>query len=228
VSLHEYRALVFFALGKYSEAAGVLNSVLASGPGWSWDTMTGFYNGSDTYNEQFRKLETYSRNSPDKADARFLLGYHYMVCGYMDKAHEQFAKACELQPADSISRQLRDLTGNSIPDGEQTDDDAAPTPERPAPVPSEKLVGTWVSDRGQDGKVTFTMTEAGDYTWSYMNGADSNEMKGTYGLNDKGLLVLNSDDSQLVSAVEMKEDGKLQFNLIGAPDGDPGLVFVKN
>jgi tetratricopeptide (TPR) repeat protein len=226
VTLHEFRALVFFALGKYSDAAGVLNSALASGPGWSWDTMIGFYNGSEAYNEQLRKLETYVKGAPDKADARFLLGYHYMVCGHMDKSNEQFAKASELQPADSISRQLRELTADSIPDSGDASDLEAPV--KPAPVPPEKLTGTWVSDRGADGKVTFTMTEAGDYTWAFMNGGQSSEMKGTYGLNDKGLLVLSTEDSQLVSAIEMKEDKKLHFMLVGAPDGDPGLDFVKN
>ena len=42
-ALHEYRALVLFALGKYGEAAGVLNPVLASGPGWDWSTMIALY-----------------------------------------------------------------------------------------------------------------------------------------------------------------------------------------
>ena len=224
VTLHEYRALIFFALGKYSDAAGVLNPVLASGPGWGWDTMIGFYNGSESYNEQLRKLESYAKGSPDKADAHFLLGYHYMVCGHMEKSYEQFAKATELQPADSISRQLRDLTASSIPDG---GDAEAEPPARPAPVPADQLVGTWVSDRGADGKVTFAMTQDGNYTWSFMNSGKSSELKGTYGLNDKGLLVLTSDDSQMVSAIEMTEGSKLHFTLIGAPDGDPGLDFVK-
>ena len=40
VTLHEYRSLVYFALGKYAEAAGVLTPVLASGPGWGWDTIS--------------------------------------------------------------------------------------------------------------------------------------------------------------------------------------------
>jgi tetratricopeptide (TPR) repeat protein len=225
VTLHEYRALVFFALGKYADAAGVLNSVLASGPGWGWDTMIGFYNGSETYNDQLRKLESYVKKSPSKADARFLLGYQYMVCGHMDKAYEQFAKASELQPADSISRQLRDLTKSSIPDGGESD--AAP-PARPAPVPADQLVGIWVSDRGKDGKVTFTMTPDGNYTWNYMNGGKSSDLKGTYGLNDKGLLVLTSDDSQMVSEVTLKNDKELKFVLIGAPEGDPGLEFKKS
>jgi tetratricopeptide (TPR) repeat protein len=225
VTLHEYRALVFFALGKYSDAAGVLNTVLASGPGWSWDTMVGFYDGSGTYSDQLRKLEAYAKGAPDKADARFLLGYHYMVCGHMEKANAEFSKAAELQPADSISRQLRDLTAASIPDGGESD---AEPPAKPDPVPADKLTGTWVSDRGPDGKVTFTMTDAGDYTWNFMNAGQTSELKGTYGLNDKGLLVLTSDDTQMVSAVEMKEEGKFHFTLVGAPDGDPGLEFIRN
>jgi len=224
VTLHEYRALVFFALGKYADATGVLNPVLASGPGWSWDTMIGFYGASATYEDQLRKLEAHVKSTPDKADGHFLLGYHYMVCGHMEKSLAEFEATVRLQPADSIARQLRDLTKNSIPDGGESD--AAPE-VAPPPVPLEKLVGTWVSDRGADGKVTFTMKESGDYTWSFMNAGQSSELKGTYGLNDKGLLVLTSDDSQMVSAITLDGDSKLHFVLIGAPDGDPGLDFTK-
>jgi len=71
------------------------------------------------------------------------------------------------------------------------------------------------------------MTPAGDYTWSYLNAGQSNELKGTYGLNDKGLLVLTTDDSQMVSELTLKEDKQLKFVLIGAPEGDPGLDFTK-
>jgi len=145
--------------------------------------------------------------------------------GHTEKSYEQFDKTAQLQPADSIARQLRDLTKSSLPD-----DGAAETtpPVKPAPVPSEKLVGTWVSDRGKDGKVTFTMTQDGNYTWNYMNGGKSSDLKGTYGLDDKGLLVLTSDDSQMVSEVTLKNDKELKFVLIGAPEGDPGLEFKKS
>ncbi len=225
VTLHEYRALVLFALGKYADATGVLNPVLASGPGWGWDTMVGFYASSSTYDAQLRKLEAYVKGQPDAADGHFLLGYHYMVGGHMDKSYEQFERTTKLQPADSIARQLRDLTKSSLSDeGEPGVSAAVP----PAPVPSEKLVGTWVSDRGQDGKVTFTMTAGGDYTWSYLNGGKTTDLKGTYGLNDQGLLVLSSDDSQMVSEVTLDTDKKMKFILIGAPDGDPGLDFTRN
>jgi tetratricopeptide (TPR) repeat protein len=225
VTLHEYRALVFFALGKYADAAGVLNPVIASGPGWSWDTMVGFYDNSGTYSNQLRKLESYAKGAPEKADTRFLLGYHYMVCGHMDQAYEAFAKAVELQPADTISRQLRDLTAASIPDGGESD---AEPPARPAPVNPDQLVGTWISDRGTDGKVTFIMAENGDYTWNFMNGGQTSELKGSYGLDDQGLLVLSSDDTQMVCAVEIDDARRMHFILIGAPDGDPGLDFTRN
>ena len=225
VTLHEFRALVFFALGKYGEAAGILNPVLASGPGWGWDTMIGFYDSAGTYEAQLRKLESYVTSSPNKADGHFLLGYHYMVCGYVEKAYAQFDKTVQLQPADGTAKGLRDLTKNSIPDNGAPDSASPPPP--PPPIPSEKLVGTWVSDRGKDGKITFTMKENGEYTWNYSGAGTPAELKGTYGLNDKGLLVLTSEDSQMVSEVKLDGEQKMQFSLIGAPDGDPGLSFTK-
>jgi tetratricopeptide (TPR) repeat protein len=224
VTLHEYRALVFFTLGKYADAAGVINPVLASGPGWGWDTMIGFYDGSSTYDAQLRKLEAYVKGSPDKADGHFLLGYHYLVCGHTDKAYEQFDKTATLQPADSIARQLRDLTKESLP-VEGAEDTPPPAP--PAPIPTDKLVGNWVSDNGAQGKVTFAMAADGSFTWNYLNGDQSSELKGTYGLDDKGLLVLSMDDSQMVSEVTLPADGQMKFVIVGSPEGDPGLSFKK-
>jgi hypothetical protein len=225
VTLHEYRALVLFALGKYAESAGVLNPVLASGPGWGWETMIAFYDSSSTYTTQLRKLEAYAKGEPDGAEGHFLLGYHYMVSDHMEQANAEFAATAKLQPADSVARQLRDLTASSLPDGGEPD--TAPA-VRPEPVPAERLTGTWVSDRGADGKVTFVMTADGNYTWSYMNGEQKSELKGTYGLNEKGLLVLSGEDSQMVSEVTLSGDSTMKFVLVGAPEGDPGLEFKKS
>ncbi len=225
VTLHEYRALVLFALGKYAESAGVLNPVLASGPGWGWETMVGFYDSSSTYTHQLRKLEDYVKGKPDAAEGHFVLGYHYLVTDHMDQAYAEFEITAKLQPADGTAHQLRDLAKSSLPDDGEVDD--APV-DRPAPVAPDKLVGNWVSDRGQDGKVTFSMAADGNYTWSYMNGDQKTEMKGTYGLNDKGLLVLTGKDSQMISEVTLTGDKDMKFVLIGAPEGDPGLEFKKS
>jgi len=225
VTIHEYRALVLFALARYADAAGVLNPVLASGPGWGWETMIGFYDSSSTYTGQLRKLEAYVKGKPDAADAHFLLGYHYMVSSHMEQAYAEFEATAKLQPADTIARQLRDLTKSSLPDGGDAEQ-AAPA-VRPDPVPVEKLTGTWISDRGAAGKITFTMAADGNYTWLYAKGEEKTELKGTYGLNDKGLLVLTGDDTQMISEVSLTGDKDMKFALVGAPDGDPGLEFKK-
>jgi hypothetical protein len=94
-------------------------------------------------------------------------------------------------------------------------------------VPSEKLVGTWVAAPSGGGQITFRMEQDGNFVWSFKDGETASEMKGTYGLNDKGLLVLTSEDSQMVSVISLPQDSELKFNLIGMPDGDPGLDFKK-
>ena len=48
-TLHEFRALVLFAVGKYDLAAGPLYAVLSVGPGWDWTTMAGLYPDIDVY-----------------------------------------------------------------------------------------------------------------------------------------------------------------------------------
>ena len=83
-------------------------------------------------------------------------------------------------------------------------------------------------DQGSGGKITFKMEENGDFVWSFANGDKSSELKGTYGLNDKGLLVLTTEDSQMVSVVSLPQDSQLKFTLVGSPDGDPGLDFKKS
>jgi len=224
VTLHEYRALVLFALGRFSDAAGVLNPVLASGPGWGWETMIGFYDSSTTYTSQLRRLETWVKNSPSKAEGHFLLGYHYLTCGYMENAYDQFGKAAELQPADSISRQLRDLAKNSLPDGDKDEpDEPAPKPDL---VPSDKLVGAWTAKAPAGGKIAFTLGEDGNFTWNFTGGGQTGEMKGTWGIDDKGLLILTADDSQMISSA-VREGDAMRFQLIGGPSGDPGLLFTK-
>ncbi len=230
-AIHEYRALILFALGKYGEAAGVLNPVLASGPGWDWTTMTGLYPSQSVYTDQLRKLEDYARSKANDAAPHFLLGYHYMVCSHIEKAYAEFDTTVKLQPADSIAAQLRDLCKSSVsPDG---DDDAAPEApavekEAPAPVAADKLPGTWVNDRGAEGKVTLKLGEDGAFTWSFSKAGQANsDLTGTFTIDEKGLLVLASEDSQMVGEIKLPEDKKLNFVLAGGPQGDPGLTFDK-
>lgn len=39
--------------------------------------------------------------------------------------------------------------------------------------------------------------------------------------------ILTTEDPQLVSVVSLPVDSELKFNLVGSPEGDPGLDFKK-
>ena len=239
-ALHEYRALVLFALGKFSEAAGVLNPVLAGGPGWDWTTMVKLYDSKETYTKQLAALEQYATSKPEAADARFLLGYHYMVCGHVEAAATQFKFASDLQPKDSISKQLYNLCAvtstpaPAVPAGTAEEVAESPLPEAlatppitPETVPVEKLGGKWVVDKGEQGVVTLTFGEDGKFSWDFTKAGKSDGFAGEFSMNDDGLLVLDAEETQMVATIAMPEDGTLRFIIAGGPPGDPGLKFTK-
>lgn len=241
-AFHEYRALVLFALGQYGEATGVLNPLLASSPGWDWSTMVQLYASPDTYTEQLRKLEEYAKANSDSAAAQFLLGYHYMVCTYLDQAAASFAKAAELEPADQVAAQMAELAAASTRSGdapEGVDPDAAgespeeepsdePMIEAPESVELEQILGSWKSQNGEEGLVTLSLSDQGEFVWRFeAEGGEPFEMKGDFNLAQENVLTLDASDSQMAGTVKLTEDGKMNFILAGGPPGDPGLVFEK-
>jgi tetratricopeptide (TPR) repeat protein len=114
--LHEFRALVLFALKRYEEAAATAYAVLTAGPGWNWATMVGLYPGLDAYTNQLRDLEAKVRQSPNAASLRFLLAYHYMVQGHKDSAATQFQNVVKLEPNDQLSARFITAFGATIPE----------------------------------------------------------------------------------------------------------------
>jgi hypothetical protein len=230
-AVHEYRALVLFALGKYSDAAGVLNPVLAGGPGWNWTTMVKLYDTQETYAAQLRKLEDYVDSKPKAADGHFLLGYHYMVCAYPDKAAEHFKTASMLQPADSVSPQLQKLCEADAKaakgETEDVEEPAAKPETKGTPVPLEKLGGTWVADKGKAGVITLALQNDGKFDWKYVKDGKKQGFAGAYSMNDEGLLVLDSDGNQMVASVALPKEDQMKFIASAGPPGDPGLDFIK-
>ena len=105
-TLHEFLALVFFAQGKYDQAAEPLYAVLSVGPGWDWTTLSGMYPDVDTYTRQLRALEANVRANPDSAHAHFVLAYQYLAQGHVENAVAQLKEAVKLQPGDTLSAQL--------------------------------------------------------------------------------------------------------------------------
>jgi hypothetical protein len=105
-TLHEFRALTLFAQQKYQDAAAALYAVLAAGPGWNWETMSGLYPNADTYTKQLRALEAYTRDHPKDAAAHFLEAYQYLVLGSKDAAVQQLRDVVQLSPQDKLSAAL--------------------------------------------------------------------------------------------------------------------------
>ncbi|MGL5020204.1 MAG: tetratricopeptide repeat protein, partial [Luteolibacter sp.] len=222
VAMHEFRALIFFALGRFDDSAGVLNAVLASGPGWDWTTMTGLFDSQETYIELLRKLEDYTDANPDSAAAHFVLGYHYLVLGHLEYALTLFDRVIVLEPRDTVSTQLRNLIKDAIVSDEE-DAEEAPVP---AKVDPDKLVGTWVSKR-DEGTVKLVLTEDGKFTWTFDKGDKAGDLAGEFGVAEENQLILSSEDSRLVGEVTFTDDSKLSFTLAGGPRGDPGLNFER-
>ncbi len=128
-SLHEFRGVTLFALGRYADAAAPLYAVLAVGPGWDWPTFIGLYPNVSVYTEQLRALESYCRENAGSAPARFVLSYLYLTQGHSDAALEQLKRVVALQPTDTIAAGLIQRLGGSV----ATPGGATAQPPRPAP-----------------------------------------------------------------------------------------------
>jgi tetratricopeptide (TPR) repeat protein len=102
-SMQEFRALTLFAREKYTDAAATIHAVLASGPGWNWDTMSLLYPNEETYPKQLRALEEYTRDHPKDGAVHFLLGYHYLVLEENAAALVELRLAHELTPKDKLA-----------------------------------------------------------------------------------------------------------------------------
>jgi tetratricopeptide (TPR) repeat protein len=105
-TLHEFRALSLFAQGKYKDSAAGVYAVLASGPGWDWDTMNYIYGDQEVYTQQLRALEKFAKENKDAAYAYFLLAYHYLVLNSKDNAISMLQVVQKLQPKDELSAAL--------------------------------------------------------------------------------------------------------------------------
>ena len=133
--MHEFRALVLFAMKDYSQAAATIHSVLAVGPGWDWATLSSLYPNVEVYTPQLRNLESYVGSNPNAANARFLLGYHYMTAAHPKEAADKFREVIRLAPGDRVAADLYRMVGGH--NGQAVPADRTPSPTLAQPVQAQ-------------------------------------------------------------------------------------------
>ncbi len=228
-AMHEFRALCLFAMGKYTEAAGVLYAVLSVGPGWDWTTLIGLYPSIDVYTTQLRALEDYSRANPDDPASRFVLGYHYLTQGHTENAQKLFQKVAELQPKDTLSAALaKQLGGAAAPPTEGAPPPAQPQPAAAGPAPKiEDLKGApWTASPVEGVSIALTLGTDDTFTWNVTQKGQSKPISGQFTYADGMLTLAQTGGPALVGKLSSEGAG-FRFQAMGGGGGDPGLLFQR-
>ena len=200
VAMHEFRALVLFAAGKYREAAEVIHAVLAVAPGWDWTTLSGLYRDTDTYSLQLERLEQHVRSTPRSAYAHFLLAYHYITLGHSDQARRQLREVLQLDRNDRLAKDLLDLFEGPS-QGEQWMAGDIPT--------LQQLQGDWKARR-TDGEIELEV-DGDRFTWDYDLDSNDQKFNGKCVLADDLLVFATPHASQLAGHVRINDNDRFAF-----------------
>jgi tetratricopeptide (TPR) repeat protein len=231
-AVHEFRAQVLIALGRYDDAAAALYGVLSVGPGWDWTTLISLYPDAETYTAQQRALEKSVRTDPESAAPRFVLAYLYLTEGQNSAAEEQLRAVTQLQPGDRVSAQLlqslsKTAAATGAP-GATPPSDAEPKAAAP-PAKEGKLQGTWTASPAEGTVITVNVAPGGKFTWKVASAGQSHGLSGesTYG---GGVLTLvpAGGNAPMVGEVKWQDDGRFVFQALGGGAGDPGLTFSRS
>lgn len=224
-SLHEFRALCLFALGRYDEAAATLYAVLSVGPGWDWTTLIGLYPSVDVYTTQLRALETYCGAQRESSTGRFVLAYHYLTQGNTDAAVNVLKQVVKLKPNDTLSAQLlRQLDTSQA----QTVAAAPATPPTDTTPPAGATIeGTWTAQPAPDTSIDLTIQPGGNFVWKVTQKGQPRQFTGTSTFGN-GLLTLTQDQGPaLVGRVSWTDPNHMTFRIVGDGPDDPGVSFAK-
>ena len=225
-TLHEFRALVLFAVGKYDLAAGPLYAVLSVGPGWDWTTMAGLYPNIDVYTSQLRKLEAFVSANPTSTAGRFVLAYHYLTQGHTDAAVSQLKQVVALAPQDTLSAQLvKQFSPPATPSGTPA---ARPLRHRlPTPAKQGNLAGNWTAHPAGDTTIDLRIGDDETFTWKVTAKGKPRQLTGKWSLTNNLLtLAQEGDAGALVGRVTWQADDKWSFRVIGTGAEDQGLLFT--
>jgi len=229
-TLHEFRALCLFALGRYDEAAATLYAVLSVGPGWDWTTLISLYPSVDVYTSQLRALEDFCTVQRQSASARFVLAYHYLTEGFNDAAVKMLKQVLALKPNDTLTaRLLRQLDAPKEPTPTATASAAADLPDESDLTPPEgaTIDGTWTATPVAGTSIALAIKPDGAFDWDVTQNGRKQHFAGssTYG---NGILTLAQEKGPaMVGRVGWKDPSHMTFRVVGDGPEDQGLSFTK-
>lgn len=239
--LHEFRALVLFALQDFRQSAGVIHSVLAVGPGWDWTTMSSLYSDPGLYAQQLRALEDFTQANPKAAEAHFLLAYHYMVCSHKEASANQLQQVVQLQPNDRLAGELLKMVQGPpqqpTTTAETTTDPSVvaqppvtPADNQPEPPAIDKdlLPGAWSASRPDGSKFSLKLSDDGKFTWKFSAPKQKgDEFSGTYTIDGPVLMLQRESGGALAGVATFDGNSRFNFKMVGGPPEDKGLDFGK-
>ena len=227
-TLHEFRGLCLFALGRYDEAAATLYAVLSVGPGWDWTTLISLYPSVDVYTTQLRALENYCKGQTQSASARFVLAYHYLTEGFNDAAVKIFKQVATLKPNDALTAKLlKQLDAPKEPSATETAPAAAPDESDMVPPSGATIAGNWTAKPVEGTSIALAIEPSGAFNWDVTQSGRKQHFAGssTYG---SGILTLAQDKGPaMVGRVSWKDANHMTFRIVGDGPDDAGLSFVK-
>jgi tetratricopeptide (TPR) repeat protein len=228
VDVHEFNALILFAMGDYDRAAAVAHTVLEAGPGWDWSILQTFYGSPDVYTAQLRALEHYvGDHASADAGARFLLAYHYLMLGHMKAADHQLARVVAMEPKDKLSANMLAALNNAPGiKAETTNTTPPPTPPVGPPLAADQLHGRWKASPMPGVTIETMFQPDGHFTWTATEAGQTQTFTGTYSLQNDRLMFTRTDGNTMDGVVTKEADG-FKFKLNNAPPNEPGLQFSK-
>lgn len=225
--VHQLRALILFAQGEYRQASAALYAVLSVGPPWDWTTMSGLYSDTDDYAKQIAALENFTAENADAAYAHFLLGYHYMVCGYNEEAIAEYKVSVELEPSDQLAANLVTMLGGSFDDQEVAETEPIDSADI-VEVDPNNLFGNWQSGRSNGPAISLELSEDGKFVWTVGEGSNATVLQGEFSLGGDKIALQPDEGSPMMGTVTDVTDGEFNFRVVGAPPGDKGLSFERS
>jgi thioredoxin-like negative regulator of GroEL len=232
-SLHEFRALCLFALGRYDEGATALYAVLSIGPGWDWPTLIGLYPNVTVYESHLRALERFVTANPQSASARFVLAYQYLTEGFFDQAANVLRHVVALKPDDTLSakllEQLQAAKSQNAP-GAPAEVPAAPEAAavNTAVPDGATITGTWTAEPNPDTRVVLTLQPGGAFHWQLTLKGQTRDFSGTSSFGGGMLTLVPDKTPPIVGRVSWTDPSHMTFRVMGDRPDAPGLSFTKS